>query len=100
MSCLNGYYLSVGCAIVVPVSSERNLSGDSTKAKGENTLPQRVPDLDVARRQLLERLDRHPVKTWSIPLILCVIGILDAHGVACDMGFDAMQDVPTLRVVR
>jgi|GEM_PF-2766184 len=37
-------------------------------------------NLQSLRRELLERLDAHPMKNWSAPLLRTVIDVIDLSG--------------------
>lgn len=60
----------------------------------------RGPDIEALRHKLADRLDAHPVRTWSAPLLVAIIGALDAHTIACEMGFDPAQTSPLIRLVQ
>lgn len=45
-------------------------------------------DLEHLRHQLADRLDEHPVRDWSAPLLTAVIGLLDAHALAAEMALN------------
>lgn len=53
-------------------------------------------DIYTLRRELLKRLDAHPLEVWSEPLLMSFIGILDAHALAAQMGTGCGQH---LRIV-
>ena len=35
------------------------------------------PETEALRHQLADRLDGHPVREWSAPLLAAIIGVLD-----------------------
>lgn len=37
-----------------------------------------IGDIEQLRHTLADRLDAHPIKDWSAPLLLAIIGVLDA----------------------
>jgi hypothetical protein len=58
---------------------------------------QAAPDLEYLRHRLADRIDDHPVREWSAPLLIAVIGLLDAQALAIEMALDTSQ--PGLRLV-
>lgn len=61
-------------------------------------LRKQVP-IDEARRELLRRFDRHPLRDWSPTLMTAVTAVIDAHCLGGGVSFQPFQDVPRLRVV-
>lgn len=59
----------------------------------------RQRDIEALRHHFADQLDIHPVNSWSAPLLVAVSGLLDAHTLAVEMGFDPAQTQPLLRAV-
>lgn len=57
-----------------PIIKGGNVNG----AGSENPLV--ACDIEQLRHVLADRLDVHPMQEWSAPLLLAVIGLLDAQG--------------------
>lgn len=53
--------------------------------------------MESLRHELADRLDMFPVSEWSAPLLLAVIGLLDAYGLSRQMARDAAE--PVLRLL-
>ena len=54
-------------------------------------------DIESLRHELADRLDILPVEEWSTPLLLAVIGLLDAYALSRELARKAGK--PRLRVV-
>ena len=39
-------------------------------------------DIEKLRHALADRIDAHPIEDWSAPLLLAMIGLLDAQGLS------------------
>lgn len=48
-------------------------------------------DLEDLRNRLADRLDDHPVREWSAPLLVAIIGILDANALSRELALSASE---------
>lgn len=61
------------------------------------SMRQTAHDIEYLRHRLADRLDEHPVREWSAPLLTAVIGLLDAHAISVEMALHSSK--PRLRLV-